>query len=1092
MVTLASFLLASEKRITSVRILEGALAYYVVKRLSSLFFDQAGTHYGIEICSCEELRVSNLFHSKVIHFGGVDADEELAKFLQTVVLREEVAKIPQTAVLHQEQPHLSKNSGRASENGSRWNVYVLKSLHLLYANGRGTEKKHFGELASYVISLLHRENGVIERKDKLLFLILFFFLFTKRDPWKGRSRHVGGRRSQFVMKADRRGKKKKKEKITKIPDDFKSFYEQLRRRRFNKLRLRSARKFLLTGLCHVQLIREGANELHTGGGKKRVLILCKKSLRYLSEVCANWQKSANRENGEKRPNCLNGSGELAGEEKKRSAKEKRERLKNAPLWKLLHKVNHREGSGWRSDTGRRKCANLGTAMEGPSEEGGPNQNGLNHVRLCKRLPSQDALFSLTCVCISLLCNTNGYNHYYRLVSLLRERRSFHLHDRVNRFVNELAKLDAKCQHIWNMKNALLYLYVEMCLKRGHQVVKKRRRKKASQSLSRMGVSTNRKGMPTEGLPSKVSPSLTQKKKKKKKHACTSEQILKYVKDTFQFFDDILQIKSHNYMATSHICTFNQLLNFLCVGGKNSRRRNTPISKMIEKRFHTVVRKNAYYYAVHNSFLLVHLQHVYLSLVDCLRRCYCVVVRTNLFTYSFDSVRGHELCSDARWGVAGNHHCGSYPPEKCRSSHHKSTYLEFLLFERGGEKKKKKNYEQVRKVTPQMLHTKLKSEMKKYKILSRQMIHLLDKLYSEKFYIHFYSNGLRNALYCRCNCNFFFLEVVCSVILPLQLEGCSGGKDDSPVGGSDERKGTSAEKNHQTERKKHTQGETSRLLRSVDRYLAKELKYLFHEYTRFRVKYGEEKKNNLTKRIGRLLKRCTHVRNTWHHCRASTKGNIKTKRNGWIVNGLLSVGQHGQHDRHSHLRKEKTQRKGEATCPPVLVSYYGIFFKCIIYTIHEYALQICGMLRGRLRRTQSSSVDREHLQRRTCPHRLLSQFEETKQCGGSIPHDTLNCNDNLHTLYVIYLDILLFFKAMKMRDWHKRGSSFGHLANCQPEVPPRRGPNERPFLKFLFSANFRLFLCEHRYAFYLLREVRRALQFVFPRVKRRVERRGRPG
>ncbi|KMZ99814.1 hypothetical protein PVNG_04091 [Plasmodium vivax North Korean] len=777
MVTLASFLLASEKRITSVRILEGALAYYVVKRLSSLFFDQAGTHYGIEICSCEELRVSNLFHSKVIHFGGVDADEELAKFLQTVVLREEVAKIPQTAVLHQEQPHLSKNSGRASENGSRWNVYVLKSLHLLYANGRGTEKKHF--------------EGPME---------------GEKPPRRGTSFPIcneGGQKRE----------KKKKKKITKIPDDFKSFYEQLRRRRFNKLRLRSARKFLLTGLCHVQLIREGANELHTGGGKKRVLILCKKSLRYLSEVCANWQKSANRENGEKRPNCLNGSGELAGEEKKRSAKEKRERLKNAPLWKLLHKVNHREGSGWRSDTGRRKCANLGTAMEGPSEEGGPNQNGLNHVRLCKRLPSQDALFSLTCVCISLLCNTNGYNHYYRLVSLLRERRSFHLHDRVNRFVNELAKLDAKCQHIWNMKNALLYLYVEMCLKRGHQV-----------------------------------------------------------------------IKSHNYMATSHICTFNQLLNFLCVGGKNSRRRNTPISKMIEKRFHTVVRKNAYYYAVHNSFLLVHLQHVYLSLVDCLRRCYCVVVRTNLFTYSFDS-----------------------------------------------------------------------------------MIHLLDKLYSEKFYIHFYSNGLRNALYCRCNCNFFFLEVVCSVILPLQLEGCSGGKDDSPVGGSDERKGTSAEKNHQTERKKHTQGETSRLLRSVDRYLAKELKYLFHEYTRF--------------------------------------------------------------------RKGEDATKGRSDVPP---------------------------------------------------------RSETKQCGGSIPHDTLNCNDNLHTLYVIYLDILLFFKAMKMRDWHKRGSSFGHLANCQPEVPPRRGPNERPFLKFLFSANFRLFLCEHRYAFYLLREVRRALQFVFPRVKRRVERRGRPG
>ncbi|GAB66283.1 hypothetical protein PCYB_084440 [Plasmodium cynomolgi strain B] len=731
-------------------------------------------------------------------------------------------------------------------------------------------------------------------------------------------------------------------------------------------------------------------------------------------------------------------------------------------------MNHRKVCGWGSAVKRRRCTKWGISLEGRKEEeegapweGGPNQNGQYHINLCNSPPIQDTLFTLTCLCICLLCNTNCYNHYYRLMSLLRERRSFHLHERVNHFVNELAKQDAKCQHIWNMKNALLYLYVEMCLKMGHSVVKKRRRKKDGKNLSRrMGFSTYRKEMSTQGLPSKGEPSCIQRKNKKNVHASSNEKILKYVKDDFRFFENIMEIQSYNYMATSHICTFYQLIVFLCSRKKKSRCESTSICKTIENQFYRVVKKNAYYYAMHNSFLLVHLQDVYLSLVEWLRGSYYVVVRTNLFTYSFDLVRGHELCR------------------------------------RG---KKKKNYEQVRKITPQMLYKKLKRRIKKYKVHSRQMIHLLDKIYSEQIYIHFYSNGLRNVLYCRCNCNFFFLEMVCNVILPLQLKRHTGGKkNDSPIGRSDEWKGASCVQNKQTEKKTHTQEETSQLLRSVDRYLAKELEYLLHEYTRFRVKYSEEKKSNLTKRVSRLLKRCAHIRNTWYyHSRASTKGDIKTKRKGWIANGLLTVGQHGEDDPTSHPRKEKTQQTGEATCPPVLVSYYGIFFKCIIYTIHEYALQICGVLRGgedhkgsasrRCRQVPSSFVDSEYLQHLKCPHHLLPPFEGTKQSGEAIPPDTLNCSDNLHTLRKIYLDILHFFKATKMRDWKKRSTPFGHVTSRQSETQPRRGSNEMPFLKFLFSANFYLFLCEHRYAFYLLREVLRALHFIFPRVMRR----GRP-
>ncbi|KJP89745.1 hypothetical protein AK88_00705 [Plasmodium fragile] len=647
-------------------------------------------------------------------------------------------------------------------------------------------------------------------------------------------------------------------------------------------------------------------------------------------------------------------------------------------------MKHRKACGWGSTIGKRKRADLDTSMEGRVEEEGiPGEEK----------PNPDRLFTVTCVCIYLLCNTNCYNHYYRLMSLLREIRTFHLHERVNHFVNELAKVDPKCQHVWNMKNALLYMYVEMCLKRSHLVVK-------------------------------------QKKNKKDAHVYSNEEILKYVKDNFRFFVNILELKSYNYMATSHICKFNQLIGFLCMRKKNGPCESTSLRRTMEKRFYTIVKKNAYYYAMHNSFLLVHLQDMYLSLVECLRDSYyCVAVRTNLFTYSFDLVRGHELCSDDRWEMAkggwvvvgspryGSNRCGyeranskgvhtsnnrrrdgrhdggegplqamsntmeeityreevhmGYPPVRSHFSHHKSTYLEYILFERDEGKKKKnetteKNYEQVREFTPHILYKKLKSKMKKYKDLSRQMIHLLDKLYSEKIYIHFYSNVLRNVLYCRCNCNFFFLEVVCNVILPLQLKRPIGGKNDSPIGRSDEWEGTSALENQQTVKKKRTREEISRLLRSVDRYLEKELKYLFHEYTLFRVKYSGEKKNNLTKRVSRLLK-----------------------------------------------REQKTQQTGEATCPP---------------------------------------------------------FLETRQSNRLILHDKLNCNDNLHTLRKIYLDILRFFKKTKMKDLNKTGTSFGHLANRQSKTTPRRGPNEMPFLKFLFSANFRLFLCEHRYALYLLREL----------------------
>ncbi|KJP85212.1 hypothetical protein AK88_05139, partial [Plasmodium fragile] len=606
MVKLVSYLSGSKKRITSVKNLEGALTYYVVSRLRSLFFSKGGTNYEIEICSCDELSVSNLFHSKVIHFGGVHGDEEVRKFLCTVVLREgqqNVSSNKKEDTSPEEQPQLSKNSGRTSENCSRWNVFILKILFLLYKYGRGKEKKYFGEFASYVTSLFHRENGIIKRKDKLFFLILFFFLITKTDPWKGRrrKRHVGGRCSQFATKAARRKKKKKN------CDHYKNFYEQLRRRRCDEFRLRAAHKFLRTGLCHVHLIQEGANaQLHSGEEKKTVLILCKKSLRYLSEVCAKWKSSQNCLSNDNCLNCLNRSGEFAGEGKNFSVKEKHERLKNASLWKLMHKMKHRKACGWGSTIGKRKRADLDTSMEGRVEEEGiPGEEK----------PNPDRLFTVTCVCIYLLCNTNCYNHYYRLMSLLREIRTFHLHERVNHFVNELAKVDPKCQHVWNMKNALLYMYVEMCLKRSHLVVK-------------------------------------QKKNKKDAHVYSNEEILKYVKDNFRFFVNILELKSYNYMATSHICKFNQLIGFLCMRKKNGPCESTSLRRTMEKRFYTIVKKNAYYYAMHNSFLLVHLQDMYLSLVECLRDSYyCVAVRTNLFTYSFDLVRGHELCSDDRWEMA---------------------------------------------------------------------------------------------------------------------------------------------------------------------------------------------------------------------------------------------------------------------------------------------------------------------------------------------------------------------------------------------------------------------------------------------------------
>ncbi|GAW80770.1 hypothetical protein, conserved [Plasmodium gonderi] len=1265
MVDFITFLLANNEKLTSVALLESALTYYVLKRLSTLFFVEKGTNYDIEICTCKELNVNNLFNSEVLQFGTLKNEEILLKFLRTLVLPQDHADLIirlEENLSSNTQNHLRKKKAHINSRSNRWNVYILKILFLHYNERDGKENKYFHSFVSYIISLFHEGNGVIKRRDKLLFLFLFFFLFTKKDPWKGNNKV--GKYSHFNTK---KGKKKKK----KILNDCKKFYHQVKRKRFNKLRLRAIHKFLHNSLCHVHIIEDNSNkEKLTDGGrkKKKILILCKKSLNHLTEKCLNCL------------NCLNTSGTWKEKKKKKIfVKIKNELLKSVSLLKILNKINDRISHRWVSATGKRKHSsfyfpiilnksirsgkwdfnvvknnflsyyqnflrnniypllyvntflvqfyrsffsshdykfvNWNILMDNKCSNVYANVNIVpvpnkvvckkrfffNTSHPCQRVPNEHTLFTLTCACICLISNNNCYNLYYLLICMLRKRKSFDLHERVNNFTNELTKLDAKCQHVWNMKNILLYMYIEMYLKNRKEIVKKEKRKMCRQSSHKIHFLSHHRERSEHDTLCRIYRKWIYKKNKKKNdsHALSNGKILKYVMNNFNFFDKILEYKSHNYMALSHISIFRQLIHFfVCKKRNNNHYKNVKIVKMMDDRFHLLARKNLYYYAVHNSLLFVYLQNVYHCLVEFLKNFYLVFIEKNFFTYNYESIRGYELCGDTWCKDSGgnkNHHQDHHNVDrsfwedyitcnllyKCNREkekdinhrdikdqsnpiffssygnnlskwktiqlihneirkgqkyemdilnnrtgnnfvYQKGTYLEFFLFERKEEgmgkkkKKKKKNYEQVRHTTAQLLYKKIKRKILKYKFVSKEMINILNIFYGDKIYIHFYANGLRNILYCTCNCNFFFLELFYNIVVPLQLWERNNYLKRKNSAGKQPIKEEDSEKE-----KSQTYEKIISLLNNVDNYFKKELKNFQYEYRRFRIKYEEEKKKkktcNFTKKINRLLKICTHVHKTWYYYnRMPKKGNKQFKGKKWISNGILTLHLNRQDNKneltnlylpilHNKMNKKKKRKYLHNS-----VIYYGIFFKCIIYTIHEYALHIYGMLRGDFFSnsknviyscTNSKEKDFHHNNETTVKFRQMfslqvnskhshhpkGEKEQVKWPNYIIPLkiedikkgnivmniDELNLKENLNTLHKIYLDILHFFRTMEKKKFiFIQSTRWKHIEFS------KRVHKRIFFLKFLFSSYFLTFLYDHRYVLYLLQQVCKMLKYVF--------------
>ncbi|ETW51468.1 hypothetical protein PFMALIP_00444 [Plasmodium falciparum MaliPS096_E11] len=69
MISFETFLLLNGETLKCYSFFEHVLTYYISKKLINIFYGKYGKYYNIEICSCEELSVENLFYSKSINFG---------------------------------------------------------------------------------------------------------------------------------------------------------------------------------------------------------------------------------------------------------------------------------------------------------------------------------------------------------------------------------------------------------------------------------------------------------------------------------------------------------------------------------------------------------------------------------------------------------------------------------------------------------------------------------------------------------------------------------------------------------------------------------------------------------------------------------------------------------------------------------------------------------------------------------------------------------------------------------------------------------------------------------------------------------------
>ncbi|KEG01123.1 hypothetical protein YYE_04158 [Plasmodium vinckei vinckei] len=184
------------------------------------------------------------------------------------------------------------------------------------------------------------------------------------------------------------------------------------------------------------------------------------------------------------------------------------------------------------------------------------------------------------------------------------------------------------------------------------------------------------------------------------------------------------------------------------------------------------------------------------------------------------------------------------------------------------------------------------------------------------------------------------------------------------------------------------------------------------------------------------------------------------------------------------------------------SYYSIFFKSIINLIYEHSLYIYRMFKkygitekniliynnnernhDKLFTQNINNVNNCNIGKYEKKSILQNNHFSCKTSGSIVNNlvithtETNNYQFDLKNsfpfFYKIYRDIYIFFKIMK-----KNNFTLFYVLKNYSYLSKKIIKKYIFFLKFLFSYHFILFLCEHKYVFYLLKKIYKMLKYVF--------------
>ncbi|ETW32449.1 hypothetical protein PFFCH_00116 [Plasmodium falciparum FCH/4] len=870
MISFETFLLLNGETLKCYSFFEHVLTYYISKKLINIFYGKYGKYYNIEICSCEELSVENLFYSKSINFGDSTekkkkGDKDIWDFFSQIILRKREKKkknIKTSANYKKKQNYINDEYNTTDRKSNHFNIckndkYVKNHItHNICKNYNCHENM-----------LYYQEYKELYNAPEVIWnyylLKILYFLYKKllyHDVYYHHYNNI----------------KKKKKKHINIKY-CKDLYEEAIITHFYKLKYLDIQKLYNNHFFHIHIYREKK--------KKPILIICKKSLYFFNHIYLNYLRIYNYSNPisfntEKKKiiksnyqiKCINSFKELKMFNIKdytllyiilkyydihNNNNNRKQNNTFEILYILLKKIiTQRYFSNnlqflFKSFFSINRFNFIPTLIKQylihfiykffychhekkkkfpyvlPSLTCNPLMLKFEYVKRCaitttniKKIGNRTKLQAATikkkkpttvittyrmitynckrekknlyikliyyttlCVYISLLHNNNYYNFYYILVHILKKIKSDIFCQKIHHFLNELAKIDPKCQYIWNAKKMFFFIYLKMYINKKKYFHVIRIKNMFTYHLNWLAPTENTKD--TKDTKDTKNTKNRNRNKEKKDIIKNNYITILYkmcINDQHIINCHLKDKKYSNNMKSLHI-TQNQ--NYDEIIKNNSDININQCDNSFYYDIYTWQRKNIR--NIHNSYY--HIKNI---------------IKNNHVLYVY------------------------------------STYLQFFLLWR---KKKKKNYEDDNNQTylrqynvPLFLYKKLKKFSRNYKIISNNMIKLLNEYYSENCYIHIYSTTFRNIIYCLCNYNFFICQLFYNLIFPLlfitnNYQATSSGKE-------------------QENKYLYTHKNTCKLFVYYDNYFAKELKYMRKYYNIIKMKYkgqttiGNHNNNNI--------------------------------------------------------------------------------------------------------------------------------------------------------------------------------------------------------------------------------------------------------